>query len=157
MRFLLLLLPTLCPTFGMAQSVVAGAGGEHLNGNTQITYTIGEPITATVSAGGYTLTQGFQQPWADIGTLIGEADSDLPGITVYPNPVRHTLHIALDTPTEDQHYSLHDAAGRMVTEGRITGTRTDLDMEPYSSGGYVLRVFGANATVMKAFKISVTH
>ncbi|MBX2972323.1 MAG: T9SS type A sorting domain-containing protein [Flavobacteriales bacterium] len=157
MRILLLPLLAATPALGMAQQVVAGGGGHHADATTAISYTIGEPVIATVSAGASTLTQGFHQPWADIGTLVDNVQDDGPAINVYPNPVRHTLHIAIDDAARAQHYFLHDAAGRLVTDGRIGATITELDMEPYASGSYVLRVLGSDNATMKSFKISVTH
>lgn len=156
-RFILLPLLATAPVLCRAQQVVAGGGGHHANAANAITYTIGEPVIATVSAAGSTLTQGFNQPWADIGTLVDDLHGDGPAINVYPNPVRHTLHIALDTPTEGQRYSLHDAAGRLVTDGRISSTITDIDMEPYSSGSYFLRVLGPADSNERTFQINVTR
>lgn len=139
-----------------AQSVVAGGGGHHADTNTTISYTIGEPVTATVASEGNILTQGFQQPWADVSTIIGEAYHNASGIMVYPNPVRHVLHIAMEMPADDQRYTLHDAMGRLIIEGRITGAITDLDLDRQASGGYLLRV-SDGASFDRAFKISVTH
>lgn len=157
MRTLLVLLPLTVPFIGAAQTVVSGGGGYHTNPATSIAYTIGEPVIATVSAAGNSLTQGFHQPWADISTLVDDAPTSTMRINVYPNPVTHTLHIALDEATRAHQYVLHDAAGRLVTEGRIDATITELDMEPHASGGYILRVLGNDNTTLKSFKISVTH
>lgn len=157
MRKLILPLVFLAPSLAMAQQVVAGGGGHHANSNTAITYTIGEPVIATVSAAGNTLTQGFNQPWADITTVMEEATSAPADINVYPNPVRHTLHIATDVDTRADHFILHDAAGRIIANGRITGTITELDMEQHASGSYFLRVFGPDDKPQRSFQISVTH
>lgn len=157
MKKFILPLALALPTFSMAQAVVSGGGGYHTNATSAISYTIGEPVIATVAAASTSLTQGFQQPWADITTAVEEPLPDAPSINVYPNPVRHTLHIALDATVIDHRYALHDAAGRLVTEGRISNTITDLDMETYASGSYVLRVLGSDNSTVRSFKISVTH
>jgi len=157
MRRSILLFTLGLPVLALAQTVVSGGGGHHSNATTAISYTIGEPVIATVSAAGTTLTQGFQQPWADITTEVTNTTTDLPEISVYPNPVRHTLHIAVDQGADAQHYFLHDGAGRLVTEGRLSSTLTDLDMQPYASGSYVLRVLGNDHSTLQTFKIHVTH
>ena len=157
MRRSIILFNLALPALTMAQTVMSGGGGHHTNATTAISYTIGEPVIATVSAAGTTLTQGFQQPWADITTEVNNTTTELPVINVYPNPVRHTLHIAVDQGAEAQNYFLHDGAGRLVTEGRLSSTITDLDMQPYASGGYVLRVLGNGNSTLQTFKIHVTH
>lgn len=157
MRILLIPLIAATPALCAAQQVVAGGGGHHANASSSISYTIGEPVIATASVAGTSMTQGFQQPWVDIGTMVDDQHDDGPMVNVYPNPVRHTLHIAIDDVNRAKHYFLHDAAGRLVTDGRIGDSITELDMEPYASGSYVLRVLGADDTTMKSFKISVTH
>ncbi len=141
----------------IAQQVIAGGGGNHTNSTGRITYTIGEPVFTTASTGGHTLTQGFQQPWADISTLVEEEVEPIIGINVYPNPVRHVLYIDVPDGANADRFVLYDATGRQVTDGRIIGTGTQLDMQPYASGGYILRVIGANDTHQQAFKITLTH
>lgn len=145
------------PILSSAQEVIGAGGAYHTSGTAGLSYTIGEPVTATVGNASTTLTQGFQQPWADINTVVDDPVTDGPSINVYPNPVRHVLHIAMDGTPEGHHYVLHDAAGRQVTDGRIGSTITDLDMEPFASGSYYLRVLGPNDNSGRSFKISVTH
>lgn len=137
--------------------MVSGGGGHHADATTRITYTIGEPVIATAGASNVVLTQGFHQPWADISTLVHDTPENTSVINVYPNPVSHTLHIACEVAAHAQQYFLHDAAGRVVNEGHITSAITDLDMEAYASGGYILRVLGNDHTTLKSFKISITH
>ena len=144
------------PLTTLAQQVVASGGGSYSSSTNSVSVTIGEPIIATASGPTNTLTQGFQQPWVDINTAI-EDPVDGPLINVYPNPVRHILTIALDDPSRAERYMLFDAAGRQVTDGRISSTNTELDMEHYASGGYILRVLSADQRDVKSFKISVTH
>jgi len=157
MRIVLLLIPLSAPLLARAQDVVATGGGYHTGPGTAISYTIGEPVIATVGDASTALTQGFQQPWADINTVVDEPVTDGPDINVYPNPVRHILHITMEGTPDGHHYVLHDAAGRQVTDGRIGSTITDLDMEPFASGSYYLRVLGPNENSVRSFKISVTH
>lgn len=140
-----------------AQEVVSSGGDHHSGTNVSISYTIGEPVIATASAGGTTLTQGFHQPWVDITTMVSETTADGTDIVVYPNPVRHILHIALDGDPEGHQYILHDAAGKQVTDGRIATSITELDMQRFASGSYFLHVLGPNDTHLRTFKLSVTH
>ncbi len=157
MRTSTLILTLALAPAAIAQQVIAGGGGDHANSTGRITYTIGEPVIATASTGGHTLTQGFQQPWAGISTLVDDEVDPLIGINVYPNPVRHVLYIDAPFGANADRFVLYDAVGRQVTDGRITGTETQLDMQPYASGGYILRVISANEMRQQAFKITLTQ
>ncbi len=157
MRDLLLLFALAPSATAIGQQVVASGGGDHASGAARISYTIGEPVIETVAASGSTLTQGFNQPWADITTVVEEAVTDPGAVTVYPNPVRHILHIAVNGAADADRFILHDAAGRQVTDGRISSSLTELNMEPYASGSYYLRVLGTDDKTQRSFKISVTH
>jgi hypothetical protein len=46
----------------ISRSVIPTNGGHYADSNLQVSYTIGEPITHTLSNGNIILTQGFQQP-----------------------------------------------------------------------------------------------
>lgn len=156
MRDLLFLLALVSAPAALGQQVVAGGGGDHANATGRISYTIGEPVIETV-ASGTILTQGFQQPWADITTVVEEASDDPVAINVYPNPVRHTLHIAVNDATDADRFILYDAAGREVIDGRISSSLTELNMEAYASGSYYLRVLGTDDRTQRSFKITVTQ
>lgn len=141
----------------VGQSVLSAAGGTHEAGPTHITYTIGEPVIATVGSGASQLTQGFNQPWADIGTAVDDPGTNEGSINVYPNPVSHSLSLAFSDNPVDHRFELFDALGKRVMDGRVQGTITELNMEPYASGGYFLRVFGPQDSFLRSFKISVNH
>ncbi len=153
----LLLLPIILALPSAAQEVVGSGGGYHSDTGVAISYTIGEAMISTVSTGGTTLTQGFQQPWAAITTYNDEPAPQEGAITVYPNPVRHVLHVAMEGMPDGHRYVLHDAAGRQITDGNIASTITDINMETYASGGYILRILGPKNNTARSFKINVTH
>lgn len=152
----LLFLALGAPLVSLAQQAVASGGGDYSSATNAISITIGEPIIITASGPANTLTQGFQQPWADITTAVDDA-GDGPWINVYPNPVRHTLYIAIEDPSRFSNLQLFDAAGRQVIDSRLSSTITELDMQQYASGGYILRVFNVDQREVKSFKISLTH
>lgn len=161
LRTISLLIPLLAAAGGTAQSVspevFSTAGGHGSAGDDQISWTIGEPVTATVAAGANTLTQGFQQPWADISTGEDGVIANGPSITVYPNPTRHILNLVYDEVPGKDRFELRDAEGRLVHTDRVVATQTVLDMETYATGMYVLRLFGADENVLRTFKITINH
>ncbi len=147
----------LCITQLQAQTVVATSGGDASTANNKISWTVGQPVTTTVSGGGATLTQGFQQPWADISTVIGENAGSEADIRVYPNPVHHLLNVEVPGATAKDQLELMDAAGRIVLQANTTGDRTELDLTQYGAGNYFLRIRNAEGILARTFKINITH
>lgn len=47
----------------LSPQVIASSGGYFSNAAGSLSFTVGETVTPTVTGGGYTLTQGFQQPF----------------------------------------------------------------------------------------------
>lgn len=138
-----------------AQQVFSAGGAEHVQADRSIAFTVGEPVTITVSSPSATLTQGFQQPWADIHTGVAEEATE--GIRVYPNPTRHVLYVDHPAHADGDRYELLDASGARVLEGPIIGSLTELDMERFASGGYVLWLHEAERPAIRSFKITVTR
>lgn len=47
----------------LSPQVIATSGGYYSNAAGSLSFTVGETVTPTITSGGYTLTQGFQQPF----------------------------------------------------------------------------------------------
>lgn len=122
-----------------------------------MSWTIGEPVIETLTAGGKTLTQGFQQPWADVHTDVPLAAEPVSGITVYPNPTRHIVHVVYDEAPLGHRYELRNALGQLLMQDRVQGNTTDLDMTSLSSGSYYLRLVDDQQATKKTFTINVTR
>ena len=137
-----------------AQQVVATSGTEHVQPGGSIAYTIGEPVINTAVSADAVLTQGFEQPWAYIITDVGSIPP--PHILLYPNPTRHELHIDLGDAAKDHAYEMIDAKGAKVLEGRLNDRLTTLDMQRFSSGSYVFRLFTPQQ-IPYSYNITVTR
>jgi hypothetical protein len=60
---------------------------------------------------------------------------------VYPNPTASYITIeALEDEVTDSKYELYDLLGRKVTEGRLSESRTQLDVSKYNKGSYSLQI-----------------
>ena len=138
-----------------AQQAIGTAGGRYENGSAIIEYNIGEAVIGTVSNNGTTLTQGFEQPWVEISTLVAASE---PGeeVLIYPNPARHFLNIKQESGLA-RSYAMVDARGREVLAGSLTGILTELDTEKLAGGSYVLRINTINNTPEQAFRIIIAH
>ena len=149
-----LLLFLFAPCFAYGQMTIGSAGGELNSATNRIEYNIGEPVVGTVASGSNTLTQGFEQPWADIEVGISTATPEA-AINVYPNPTRQDLHIQL--PNSAHHnYSLFDAAGKLVLQGNLNSSLTTLDVGTLKSGNYNLIVDDTVDLSRQTFRIIIT-
>ncbi len=90
-----------------AQKVVSANGGTATAAGTQVSWTIGEPITATVTDGTTTLTQGFHQTKL---TVTAVDDIQIAGleIKVYPNPTSDYVTVHFSKVVEKPTYLLFD-------------------------------------------------
>ncbi len=142
-------------TASHAQQVICSSGTQLVEATVgSITYTIGEPVFATVAGSANVLTQGFEQPWSDVSTSVAFAPEEAPGITVFPNPTRHLLHVVFTGERTGDRYELLDAAGRLLQSGQLSAQDDLLDMTPFAAGQYLLRVSGIDT---HTFRIHTTR
>jgi hypothetical protein len=147
----------LVPAISKAQQLTGSAGGEFTGTTSIVSFSIGEPVTATAAGGAAVLTQGFQQPWADVSTVVGTSPLPEEGIVVYPNPARHVLYISAPGGAASDGYELVDTDGRLVISGRLDGPLTEVDMTPWAAGAYLLRLSSNLQQPMGTFRITVTR
>jgi len=137
------------------QEVIASAGGYNTAGGISISWTLGETIIPTFSAGGLILTHGFQQQL--IVTTIEENLMELVNVTVYPNPASDVLNIRFDVPLDGQVdlYILSQKGSLMLT-GFIEATTVEkqISMTAFPAGVYLIRlVKGKLSNVYKVVKL----
>ena len=154
--FALSLLLTNC-IFGQSTSpeVIAGAGTHSTTANSQVSWTVGEVVTQTLSSGTNTATQGFHQTLITV-TAIDPPMADF-HVEVFPNPASTVLNVRFKTSTTTK-LELVDMHGRSVLAGEPTeaDVRT-LDVTALSQGVYILRVQGEAPAQIQKFKIQVVH
>lgn len=70
-------------------------------------------------------------------------------LSAYPNPASDRLTLQCDATMVGEEYVVYDALGREVLRGRITSTSTQLDIQRWSAGEYVVRIGGSSVNVVK--------
>lgn len=84
--------------------------------------------------------------YSDVMGLDDLSDSNF--LTIYPNPVKNTLHIKLkDQIRADA--SLFDINGRLVLEQKLQAVNSALNIEPLNSGIYILKIRTENGFATK--------
>lgn len=161
-RLILMIIPLLGALCTQAQSaapeVLAGAGTHFSGTNSQLSWTAGEPVTATFTGTTTTLTQGFHQTNYAITALDeDEADpfADAPGIQIYPNPVRSDLNIRIEGTSAPLDLRLADTQGKILKDksGLAPATLHQLDMQGIADGVYYLYFHDGQGRPIKTFKV----
>jgi hypothetical protein len=131
--------------------IIASSGGNYSNTNGSLSWTCGEPITATESSGSYFLTQGFQQPSAIIVTAISNPVPKS-SIGVYPNPVTSSIYIHRDG-NEQLQIQLINMNGKVILTRTLSPSESQLDLSLYANGIYLLKLSSMENQLLQSLKI----
>lgn len=86
---------------------------------------------------------------AQIGT-----GNPTPTFSVYPNPVRSTMHIRIENVGENATYSLVNMVGKVVSTEKITGDQMSVDVSSLNDGIYILQITDVNGSTSKKVLVS---
>ncbi len=134
-----------------AQKIISANGGTATAPGTEVSWTIGEPITATVSDGTTTLTQGFHQTKLTV-TAVNEIQVPDVKIKVYPNPTSDFVMMHLNKTVEKTTYLLFDITGKLIQQKNMESTDTKIDLNGVANGSYILKLKGGQRP-LQTFKI----
>ncbi|MCJ8291980.1 MAG: T9SS type A sorting domain-containing protein [Crocinitomicaceae bacterium] len=155
MKKTLLGLALFTSSISIAQSVtpdvIATAGAHFAIPSIQISWTLGEPVTQTLSNGSGQLTQGFQQ--SNI-SVVGISDYDFSySVTAFPNPTIDVVRIKLSDNVSDGLINIVDPTGKIIFEKEITETEFLLDFAPYSQGTYFLNFTNEDGVLLHTIRL----
>jgi hypothetical protein len=132
--------------------VVTTTGGYYANSAGSLSWTMGEPVSETVSDTGNTLTQGFQQGSYSVISVVDELAQPTIDISVYPNPVSSLLNIRSDSGDTFRAVVL-DLQGNIVYDQPFEDGQGQIDLRNLSDAMYLIEVYDQDGTSIKAFKI----
>ncbi len=146
-----LLLAANLPVTG--QQVISSAGASATGSGVQLSWTVGEPVIATLSGGSHILTQGFHQSRLTVTALDPHLYPGLE-VSVYPNPVSTSLKLDISGEVPGNiSYRLYSPDGRMLLDKQPEALPELINMEMYVSGTYLLKVFRNADKAVGSFKI----
>jgi hypothetical protein len=123
-----------------SQQVIAAAGGSGSGTDIQLSWTIGEPIIETFTGTSLILTQGFHQSKLNITTIEPISFHTLE-LKVYPNPFSDQLNInIIKGEWNNLYFRLYTTGGKLLMKNPFQNQVETLNMEPYASGIYFLKV-----------------
>jgi len=135
-----------------AQEVIATSGGYGSSASAKVTWTIGEPVTETVTSTNSILTQGFNQ-----GNLIITIikDPELPGFEVkaWPNPASDILKVSVgNNEIENLEYILFNMRGQVIKKNILQEGESEIPLSNLTPSAYILKIY-RNNTEIAIFKI----
>jgi hypothetical protein len=134
------------------QEVISTAGDFHFAGGHSVSWTIGEPVIDTWTAGGTVISQGFQQPILDIVSVYEHPDPSI-DINAYPNPTSDFLNLVVaNDDVEKLSYQLFDITGKLLDSQQIISEKTEIKFTQFPVATYYLKITSGN-TELKTFKI----
>lgn len=145
----------------LAPDVVAVAGNFFSSPSASLSWTAGEPVVETFTAGGNILTQGFQQP--ELQGVTGISKS-LPAndVLVYPNPANNAINLKFGKATAGGPVKIEliDMTGKIIYKQSTLASRESvlsLDLSELEPGLYVLKITGVLPGDQQLFKIQKTN
>ncbi|MDG1333472.1 MAG: T9SS type A sorting domain-containing protein [Crocinitomicaceae bacterium] len=155
MKKILLGLVLFSSSISIAQSispdVTATAGAHFAIPSMQISWTLGEPITQTLSNSSATLTQGFQQSSISV---IGISDYDFTyTVEAFPNPTIDVVNIVLSENVSEGKLTIVGPSGITIFTKNITESEFMLDFAPYAQGTYFLNLSNTEGTLLHTIRL----
>lgn len=141
-------------TLGMhAQKGPVAAGGNATGSGGSVSFSVGQVDYITATGTGGRITQGIQQPYEIFRVSVENLDIELLA-SVFPNPTREgvTLRIPAGLPHSDMGYRIYDLLGNLVTDKKLDGPDTSVDMITLPNATYLLKVYNKEKDVT-TFKI----
>jgi hypothetical protein len=134
------------------QTSVNTAGGEVKNASGSVSYSIGQVAYTSVSNSNGSVSQGVQQVY-HISTLNVEEKVFNFSLSVYPNPTQDNLNLRVGNYRQEQMvYRLLDSGGKLLSEAKMQGQETIIDMQHFATATYFVEVHHENKKV-QTFKI----
>ncbi len=131
--------------------VISSAGDHFENSNLSISWTIGEPIIETQSAGTATITQGFHQ---GLYTIISvEEQIEQPIVNIYPNPTTDFVNVEIKgQDAENFQIQLYDELGKVLVNKKYTDIQ-QINLSQYAKATYFLKVVDTKNETYNSYKI----
>ena len=127
-------------------SIATGSGGT-------ASYTVGQVAYISSLGSNGSVSAGVQQAYTITATTgVDETNFNLEA-SVYPNPTTDLLVLSVNELKEDFKYQVLDMAGKLLINGKLTNTQTQLDFSSYAAGSYYVNIISNENKNMKTFQV----
>lgn len=152
----------LCAGFAHAQASierdVIGAAGDHFTSPTfSLSWTLGEPVSETISNDDVMLTQGFHQGEFKL-TAVKEPLAGQFDITVFPNPTPDVLNIRFNSGMDEIiTVQLYSMSGEKILFEKTQDKNIQLNLAALSSASYLLSLRKLDGSLITTYVINKTR
>ena len=136
-----------------AQTVISSAGKTTINGNYNVSWTVGETVINTLSAGGTILTQGFHQPLLIEILPTGIEKELLLDMIAYPNPAFDKVLFKGGDPSGIYHVRVVDKLGRVLLQKTLPASDLEILVAGYNNGTYLIEVVEDKTNKRRVFNV----
>ena len=133
----LLLITGIASAQSISKQVIGAAGKNQSNGNSKLSWTVGEPVVGIMTAGGNQLGNGYY-PALNLQALSVEDNVLDVQLKVYPNPTSQSLYVS-HPDMNSVGITIVDLKGKKVYAGTIN-KEEPLDVSGYTQGMYLVTV-----------------
>jgi len=135
---LLPLLLTAATTYAQSldQQVIGTSGRQYVTASARVAFTIGEPLTATLTGQDGIITQGFHQGTITVTSVRDELTAA--ALSVHPNPAVDVLTVT--TSAAGAQWHLHTIDGKAVMHGTLQQGHNEIDVTTLAQATYMLTV-----------------
>ena len=143
LSFLFILSFSVCllPGQTLARQVVASQGQSHATANAQISWTLGEMVTATWRNNTVVLSQGFQQPLSVVSSL--EEETEPAAFWVAQRNGQNWLQLEAAAAQQATELHIFDLQGRLCHRQALNAQQQVL-LPVFNHAPYLLRIRQAN-------------
>ncbi len=155
MKYTFLFYSLLSTNLGFSQSlspeIIASSGGFFDNGNSSLSWTIGETIIQTVSNASNILTQGFQQSNYIVTSIEEHSNKCL--LKIYPNPAGDYFYINIESSNQTKlEFKIIDLKGHILCSDQFE-TNKQIDISNYENGIYYIQIFDGKNHSINSIKL----
>lgn len=130
----------------LSPSVFSNGGGV----SSQLSYTIGEPLTFTLINSNAKLTQGFHQTYLEV-VSVDEADANF-AVNVFPNPTINELQFSFPVQFEHIEVAIYDAQGKLIHVQEVQQSQP-IEIGEFARGIYTVIITHPQLDAPKHFSI----
>lgn len=125
----------------LAQRDAVSTGGVATGTGGSVSFSIGQVANDAPASGTGSVTQGVQQPYDDLSTVIPDHGLDASDVTAFPTVTNDLVVVSVPgSTTSPLRMDVIDALGRIVVHRAIVAARTELSLGALAPGTYRLRV-----------------
>ncbi len=124
-----------------AQNSINTSSQNIINSSGSTSYSFGQLITLSLVNNDGSISHGVQQAYEIVTLSVKETNLDFI-LQIYPNPT--TDKLILKTKKIDftgVHFILYDITGKIIKEKSILNEITEINMSPFISSSYFLKLF----------------